>query len=104
MPGLRTVALVYLAKIRDMELPFILLRIDHAAAVALTPQEAVYYGCGAANAGVDREGLGRAIQGAGSAFHTGVFILDLHQTLAQDKNIVGTHLQADTASRAFFRL
>jgi len=96
--------LACLAKIRKMEFPFILFRINHAAAGALTPQKAAYYSRGTANAGVDREGLGWAIQGAGSTFHAGVFILDLHQALTQAEHILGTHLQTDTASRAFLRL
>jgi hypothetical protein len=101
MPCSGTIALAYLTKIRDLESTFILPRFYHAA-VALTSQDALYDGRGAADPGVHRKSLKRAIQSAGAAFHAGVLVFDFHQAVGQVKNVVRTYFQTNAASRAFF--
>ncbi len=68
------------------------------------PQGRVDHGHGAAHPRFDRDGLGRAVLGAGPALHAGVPVLDEGLFVPQEKDPVGADLGAEPAADALFRV
>ena len=77
--------------------------------VALAPRAAagtaLAHGCvengdGAAYAGLDGDGLDRAVAGAGAAFHAGIAVADMHLAVAHGKDLVRADLSAAAATDA----
>ncbi len=76
--------------------------IDRAAAATLSPDQRIDDGGRAADAGLDRYGVERAVAAAGAAFHAGVPVADAYVGPIHLEDPVRADFQAHPAAGAFF--
>jgi hypothetical protein len=77
-------------------------RIQAAAAVSRTPDHGVEHRLSASDAGLDENGVRRAVSSARAAFHTGVSIRKARFAVFPDKDTVRAYDGAKAAAHAFF--
>jgi hypothetical protein len=68
---------------------------------AVAPQHGVDDRGGAADAGLNGNGVGRAIQAAGAAFHAGIAIPYDHMPAVHLEHLMGANIQTHPATGAF---
>jgi hypothetical protein len=73
-----------------------------ATAVPLSAKGGIDDGRCTTHTGLDGNGLGRAILGAGAAFHAGVFLFNLCVSVVHGQDGMGTDHEAHSASNTFF--
>jgi hypothetical protein len=76
--------------------------IETAAGTAFSPQQGIDDGRSAADAGLDGNGIKRAVAAAGTAFHAGISILDPDMGSIHLEHVVRADFEAHPAAGAFF--